>query len=238
MNLLIDIGNTRAKYVFEESGELSQVFHCDIDQLLSVCEQQDKLQKILLVSVSNQDLAIRVDQWAQTKFIEFQQIITEAERFGVKNSYVCPENMGTDKWLALIGGQARYPNKTLLIVDSGTATTIDIINHDKQHIGGWIIPGVNMMMTSLYSNTEKVKGDVERVTELGFGRNTSDNVNFGCWATTIGAVEQAMSLAEKENIKIDHAIFTGGNGQKIKELGKIEGIIIDDLIFVGLQQYL
>ncbi|WP_371374558.1 type III pantothenate kinase [Thalassotalea aquiviva] len=238
MNLLVDIGNTRVKYVLESNGKLSSTKYSHTDEFITRLSQMAIPQSLVLVSVSNQSFADQCQQWADANQVRFVQVETQASAFGVTNSYTYPTQMGTDRWVAILAADYLYPNQTVLIVDSGTATTIDLVSANKQHLGGWIIPGVDMMMSALYQNTAKVKGRIGTVTELDFGQNTSDNVNLGCWAATMGAIELAKMLIAKANLNLEQVIFTGGNGAELQKLSAEQNILEPQLIFYGLKRFL
>ncbi|WP_352284776.1 type III pantothenate kinase, partial [Pseudoalteromonas sp. Q18-MNA-CIBAN-0097] len=68
-------------------------------------------------------------------------------------------NLGIDRWLALIAGFTLYPNTACIVVDAGTATTIDVLDSEGLHLGGWILPGLDLMTSSLTQNTQRVFDD-------------------------------------------------------------------------------
>ncbi|MEW6999767.1 type III pantothenate kinase [Colwelliaceae bacterium BS250] len=239
MNILIDIGNSRIKYVVEKAGQLSEIKHCVGDQLIATLELltiTQPINKILLVSVHEQAITKQLERWATTQQLELILLTSAGSAFGVTNGYQNYSQMGADRWLAILGAQQLYPNQTLLIVDSGTATTIDLLSCNDEHLGGWIIPGVDMMMDSLFNNTKRVAGESGTIDELAFGFNTNDNVNLGCWSATVGAVELAKSTVESLNLTLDKIIYTGGNGSELNRLNKSSSAYCKELIFLGMQR--
>ncbi len=241
MNLLIDIGNSRAKYVADHQGQLSAVNTIKIEAILTLLDaslHNDGLQQLLLVSVSNSNIAEVIEQWCADKQVAFKQLHSEKSAFGISNGYRSYQQMGADRWLAIVGAELLFPEQDILIVDSGTATTVDVLTGDKHHQGGWIIPGVKLMMTALFENTERVNGTTNNIDALAFGLNTNDNVNFGCWAATCGAIEGAMQLAKQNQHAISKVICTGGNGAELERMTHYESIFIEKLIFIGMQRYL
>lgn len=241
MNLLIDIGNSRVKYVVEQAGQLSEIYYCDGGQLIAALERltiSQTIKKVLLVSVNEQAITQQLEKWSAFNQLELLLLTTEKSSFGVTNGYQHFAQMGADRWLAILGAQQLYPNETLLIVDSGTATTIDLLCGTAKHFGGWIIPGVDMMMHSLFNNTKRVTGEFGTITELAFGFNTNDNVNLGCWSATLGAVETAKSEVASLNLTLDKIVYTGGNGCELNRLEKNTSVYCENLIFIGMQRSL
>ena len=80
---------------------------------------------------------------------------SEREACGVTNSYRQPRRLGVDRWVAMIGARAEFET-TCLVVDAGTAVTLDAIDGSGRHLGGQIIPGVRLMAASLASETSDI----------------------------------------------------------------------------------
>jgi len=238
MELLIDVGNTRVKYAFAENKQLSKINHCSTFDFLKLLSSFDQIYSIVIASVSNLLFSKEIHVWAESQDIQIKALKTEAESFGIKNSYENYSTMGADRWLAVLGAQLLYPNENLLIVDAGTAITFDLLDKHKQHQGGWIIPGVDMMMQALFKNTDKVFADQSKIDVLKFGKNTSDNVNLGCWSTVTAAVHGAVAMANNTDYCIERVIFTGGNGAELNRLGHFKATYIDNLVFIGMQRFI
>jgi type III pantothenate kinase len=241
VNLLIDIGNSRAKYVVEQAGQLSDIQHCDCVDLIATLERlaiSQPINKILLASVNDDEITQQLQQWSASKQLEIMLLATAKSAFGITNGYSNHAQMGADRWLAILGAQQLYPQKTLLIVDSGTATTIDLLSGTAEHLGGWIIPGVDMMMNALFNQTKRVMGEVGSISEVAFGLNTNENVNLGCWSATLGAVEVAKSKVVSLNLNLDKIIFTGGNGHELNRLETSNNEYCENLIFIGMQRFI
>lgn len=238
MELLIDVGNSRVKYALLEKKQLSQVNHCSTLDFLKLLGSFDHISSIIIASVSNQLFSDEIHAWAKSQNIQIKALFTEAESFGIKNSYQNYTTMGADRWLAVLGAQRLFPDENLLIVDAGTAITFDLLDKHKQHQGGWIIPGVDMMMQALFKNTDKVFAVPNKIDVLTFGKNTSDNVNLGCWSTATAAVHGAVAMTKNTNYNVERVIFTGGNGAELNRLGQFNADYVDNLIFIGMQRYL
>lgn len=236
MNLLIDVGNTRVKYCFSNQETLSEVKYGQVTDIKEIINHQ-RLEQILLVAVSNQKFCEQVQVWAKSNNVPCQQLHSQASSFSITNSYENHSKMGADRWLAVLGAERLFPKMNLLIVDSGTATTFDILDATKQHRGGWIIPGVELMMNSLFQSTDKVMGEAGKIAQLGFGHNTDDNVNMGCWATTTAAIHGALAMNKNSGISIDKLILTGGNASELNRLGHFRAELVDNLVFEGMQRF-
>ena len=74
-----------------------------------------------------------------------EQTRAEVERCGVRNLYERPEQLGPDRWAALIAARALHSSGPALVVNAGTATTVDMLSGDGRFLGGSILPGVELM---------------------------------------------------------------------------------------------
>ncbi|MGB0938825.1 MAG: type III pantothenate kinase [Colwellia sp.] len=247
--LLVDIGNSKTKYTYFENEQFSTVVSVANEQFnVDVFKLEAKaITKVLVANVANQDIAKKIEQYckgvtnSKGSAIDFLEIKSEKQRGAVVSGYEQPERLGVDRWLAILGGQALYPNQTLLIIDSGTATTVDLLNDDGTHFGGWIMPGIDTLFTSVLSSTKKVNADYQATASMAFGTNTDANVNNACWAMTVGAIKEALVEANKLVTQVDKVILTGGNAEKISTLVQNmqeKPIIESELLFHGMKSYL
>ncbi|MDN3652826.1 type III pantothenate kinase [Thalassotalea ponticola] len=238
MYLLVDAGNTRLKYMLSIDGGIGELAQCSNREFLERLAAFTDLKAIALASVANDAFNEQIAQWAQQQQVNFILLETQAESFAIKNSYANYHTMGVDRWLAVVGAQWLYPHRNAIIIDSGTATTVDVLSANKQHLGGWIAPGIQLMANSLFSHTDKVFGEVSSVSRLAFGTSTSDNVNFGVWSSAVGLVVQAQRLCEQHQLTDPLLLFTGGNGAELNKLGDFNGAVIPDLVFHGIARFL
>ena len=240
MIALVDIGNTRTKFCMVNQGSRGSVISVT-NELLSIDYLTDNfsgINKLIVASVSRNELIERIHQWCKKQGKAYQQVVTEKQREKVVSAYDVPSQLGVDRWLTLVAANALNPNKNVLIIDAGTATTIDILTKDGQHQGGWILAGIDMLFNCVLDNTSQVKANAHKVASLSFGASTSENVNNATWAATVGAICLAISQSEEQGIIIDEILLTGGNGHRLQGLLPHSTTVIDDLVFIGLQVYI
>jgi len=239
MIILIDIGNTRTKYCTVEHGERSQPQAISNESISDdfLTERFTGATKFFVASVSHNQLTDDIDHWCQHNKIVYQRVISEAKKNKITTAYQQPTQLGIDRWLALIGAAESLPNRNILIIDAGTATTFDLLAASGQHQGGWILAGINMLVTSVLANTTQVHANDKEKEQVTFGTNTSENVHNAAWAATVGAVNMAISQSEQQGIRIDDIILTGGNSHLLSSLISQKNLVIEDLVFIGLQTY-
>jgi type III pantothenate kinase len=157
---------------------------------------------------------------------------SESAAFGLSNAYTTPSNMGVDRWLAMLACMKRSVYSNFLVVDIGTAMTIDAIQNGK-HLGGWIVPGVSLLKQSLFKNTQKVFGNEENTFLTAFGNDTPACVNNGCTAQILGTLLMAEREMQKK-VKKYEIFLTGGDKNIFSNL-KIKNIIeCENLVLNGL----
>ncbi len=145
----------------------------------------------------------------------------------VVNSYAQPQSMGVDRWLAMVA--ARYGRSgPLLVIDAGTALTIDVVAADGCHQGGYILPGVQLMEEALIRETGRVRFSDTALLSTEPGQSTAQCVTSGLWIAAFGAV----SLVA--NRHPDHRIvLTGGGGEALLAVG-VRGEWRPHLVLEGL----
>ncbi len=136
----------------------------------------------------------------------------------MKSLYINPEKLGADRWAAAIGARA-LSNGNNLIVNAGTASTIDLLGSNGVHYGGWILPGFGLMQESLHANTAHLPARVipesPQKMSSGFGTSTNESIHAGCIAAQIGAIQRALQLAKTINHPVDRIWLDGGNSRKL-----------------------
>ena len=221
MRLLIDIGNTQVKYVFQQNDNtpFSNIFYVDYQVFLTRLLDEDfsGVRQVILSNVQGQEIQDSIRHWANENKLQFLQVESTKHAFGVTSGYEKPERLGVDRWLTMIGAKQLYPNKNLLIIDAGTATTVDLLAANGQHYGGWIMPGIATLFDSLITRTKRIDAVASTTQHLAFGVNSSACVNHGSWAMTIGAIKEAIIQANTV-MTLDKILLTGGNGPEIAKL--------------------
>mgnify|MGYP003663142985 CR=1 FL=1 len=236
MRLLIDVGNTQVKYVLQTSGlALSEIVYLDYQHFLAQLSQGEfsHVKQVVLANVHGDDIHDAIKSWASFNNIAFVHAQSQATAFGVISSYQQPERLGVDRWLAMIGAKLLYPNRNLLIIDAGTATTVDLLASSGQHCGGWIMPGVQTMFNSLLTRTQKIIATPSAHANLAFGIDSSTCLNHGSWAMTVGAVKEAIIQANSL-LNLDEILLTGGNGEELAKLIVDNFQLEPKLVFYGL----
>ena len=117
----------------------------------------------------------------------------------------------------------------MLVVDAGSAITIDLIGPQGVHLGGYISPGLRLMREALWQGTAKVQVDrVESLNMLVPGTCTQDAVNRGCLLAVVATIEK---LASQYPASI---VITGGDATVVAEALSLTSDHVPDLVLDGL----
>jgi len=146
---------------------------------------------------------------------------------GVTNGYGRPDQLGPDRWAALIGAWSilRGP---CLVVTAGTATTVDVLRGDGRFVGGVILPGLDLMKRSLARNTAELP--LARGRFSAEPRNTADAIETGCLLAQAGAIERAFATMEHGAA----CVLAGGAAPRIARHLSIPVRLVDNLVLEGL----
>lgn len=232
MILLIDIGNTRIKWGLFENGQwLSEgaLLHRDARELGTVVQAHAGISTALGVNVAGTAIADAIDHMLDKQGLRLHWLHTSERCCGVINLYDTPQQLGVDRWTALIGARSIHDGNCL-VVTAGTATTIDRLDSAGRFLGGAILPGIDLMRRSLSGNTAQLPFAEGRYTTTP--RNTADAIVSGCLSAQIGAVHLLFrSIADRPDAL---CLLSGGGAPMLEGSLDIPLRRVDNLVLRGL----
>ena len=144
-----------------------------------------------------------------------------------------PSQVGSDRIVIAVAALAEY-KAPLLLMDLGTATTIEAVEPDNVYMGGVIIPGVRVSLDALTSRAAQLPGiSLDRPKQV-IGKNTVDCMRSGMMYGTAAMIDWLVERMEEELGHRCTLIATGGLAQFIAPLCKREIILDKDLLLKGL----
>jgi type III pantothenate kinase len=153
--------------------------------------------------------------------------------FGVVNHYHQPEQMGADRWLAVLAAHDLHPHDPLLVVCAGTALTIESLTASGDFLGGLILPGYRTMLASLARNTARLDQPAGRY--VAFPQCTEDAIATGVLDAMCGAIDRAYSrLVQSGGCMSPVVLVTGGDAALLAPLLARPVQIVDNLVLIGL----
>ena len=153
---------------------------------------------------------------------------------GVTNSYEQPSKLGIDRWLAMMAAWQLVAG-LVIVVDAGTALTIDIVDQKGRHSGGYILPGRRLLLGVLSSGTEKVRYDEVVGVSASPGVNTGECVEHGCWLSLLAAIREVVAAVAKRQGQLPAVVLTGGDASNLLLLADEDGWLhVEELVLDGL----
>jgi len=250
MKLLIDAGNSYIKWALIDGSERLHSDMVPIDQAgeftdlfcVRCGKPRSYFREIEQIWVSNVAGEKVSQQIRNIKFVKPDQIffVTPQEsQCGVSNGYDRVEQLGIDRWVSLIAAWRLVQGKCL-VVNSGTATTIDALSERGEFLGGLIIPGIELMQRCLLSGTDRLKSEVEDVDDVMlhgrdielFPKNTGEAMFIGAILATSGAIERQYASLGDETAPV---VLSGGSASLLKKNLNMPLNFVDNLVLQGLQ---
>lgn len=229
--LVFDVGNTRVKWGVAEDGRLARTGSITHETLkesgfatLTTRLPRD-VDRVLASNVAGATFGTRLSGVIGIHCGQDLHFVhSEASAYGVTNSYKRPRQLGVDRWVAMIGARAAW-RSPLLVVDAGTAVTIDALDGDGRHLGGQIIPGIVMMANTLRAETSDIAKTSRARKKSGraaamFANSTDGAIVGGAVNAVCGAIDRARRALAKEHRR-PQLVLTGGDGSRILE--ELEG---------------
>lgn len=237
MILLADVGNSRIKWAscdqgtFQIRGQSNHRSEHWAELATRLWGTLDHPTRTILVSVAGAEARAYLADWIrQTWAIEAEFVVSTVEAHGVCNAYAEPERLGADRWVALIAARALI-GTSCIVVDCGTAITIDALAADGRHLGGVIIPGMRLMREALYRETRQIPPEAGEARL--FGQSTCDGV-WGGAAYAVAAAIDGITARMETIAGSGPRLLTGGDAEAILPFLQAPYRLEPELIFQGL----
>lgn len=241
--LIIDVGNTRIKWgVFDDAGELKAHGSVTTNALdsLEPSPAWASCERVVISNVAGSAVYQALDRLLIGKQLHYAQ--SSAAACGVRNEYRDPKQLGSDRWACLVAAWHHY-HEPCVVVSAGTAVTIDALGRDGEtgggvFLGGYILPGFQLMQQSIVDKARGVK--TGEGSPQVFPRTTADALHNGSLAAITGAIQVLINrLKQKENA-LPKIVIAGGDAEIIYEfLAQDDALvnrlaIADNLVLQGL----
>ena len=247
MLLVLDVGNTHIHVgVFKQDKIICQFRYStasvDItsDQIGIFFRQSLREHEINPSSIKGcaiSSVVPRINHSLGSAIIKYFKIkaffINHTVQLGMDMSKIAANEVGADRMASCVGAMEQFPNKNLIVVDLGTATTIDIVTKDKVYLSGSIIPGVKLSLNALCGGASQLSSTTITKPNVAIGYDTPTNILSGLYFGHLGAIKEIISRSIKE-LKDDNIVIvaTGGFSNLFKE-ENIFDVISPNLILDG-----
>lgn len=234
--LAIDSGNTAIKWGLHDGSHWYAQDSVLQHECMSLAKVWVDLPPPVSIMISNvagrqvaDDLTVLLAPWK----IKPTWITARASQCGVSNGYANPEQLGSDRWAALLAAWHRK-QQACLVVDTGTAMTVDALDNQGRFLGGIIVPGPESLLQVLSEYTNVQIADSGRF--QCFPDNTDSALASGVVHALVGALERMHHLLIKQTDTETVPLILSGRGATwlLPHLHHISYEKIDDLVLEGL----
>lgn len=244
MLLLVDAGNSRIKWnvMTEGTGDLggkTKVVAWSSVSLETFFDEQWKsltdISRVLVSNVIGDEFSKALRKWVTNHWLISTEFITPTKTaFGVSCGYDKPDQLGVDRWLSLIAAKTMSEDGAVCVIDCGTALTFDTLSDQGKHLGGLIVPGLDMMRKSLIKETRGINIQSKETKITLFGKNTMSCVNSGSVYSVVATIDRVAEEVRKEANSKVKCIITGGSASMLEPLFKGKYQYEPDLVLLGL----
>ena len=215
-SILVDIGNTNTKWKFEEEYFILPTENFELD-LLPSCP------RIWISNVSSNSF--------KSKKFNVCFVESQVRYKSLTNVYSDPKSLGCDRWLGMIASYELSQGKSFVLVDVGTAITIDIVNNSGNHLGGLIFPGLKKLRGCFNNFPVSSDKNIDQI-----GQSTEKAWTIGTLSLIVNAINHKITELK---VKFPEALIfiTGGGYTDIQEFLEFDYSYHENLVLDGLEFY-
>jgi type III pantothenate kinase len=191
--------------------------------------------QIVAISSVVPELNYTLRSCCQKYFSLEPMILRPGLKTGLKIAYKDPKEVGSDRIADAMGAIKLFPDRNLVVVDFGTATTVCAITKDRVFLGGNIMPGIRLAMEALEAKTAKLPSVEIKPTRTAVGKTTTESIQSGLYWSNVGMVRELVSRISAESFADEPplVIATGGFANLFHREDLFDHVV-SDLILVGL----
>src|SRR5688500_16363421 len=232
--LTVDSGNTRLKWGLHDGSHwLKQgaIPQGSRELLEREWKNLPEPSRIVISNVANpevkEELSELLAQWKPDP----EWIAAVPYQCGVRNYYARPAQLGSDRWAALVAAWVSE-RQGCLVVDAGTAMTVDALSDTGEFLGGIITPGIDLMQKILVEDIESLKSGDGKFCD--YPDSTADALYSGAVHALAGAIERMSALLAGTLGRVPECILSGGAAQQLQPQLNVNVKVMDNLVLQGL----
>lgn len=236
--LYLDIGNSFLKMATRDNRSWRIVFdgeHSRLNELYSIIETASDLKEVLVSSV-RRDITQRITE--NLPGVTFRKFGTADIPVKMLN-YKTPETLGLDRFLVCLGAARESQNTDVIVIDSGSACTVDMMTKKYVYCGGIIMPGLSIVKNAMKNHLPELPAASHEIPKEWPGKSTTECIE---WGVNGGFLFAIRGFLEKYRATVDDPdiYITGGDAVKLIEwLGDDADHFIyrKDLIWEGMEKF-
>ncbi len=233
--LYLDIGNSACKWRLVDGQTRRQGSCSRQDHWQAILKQipETRPDQVHIASVAGQN----ANQQLQSDIERHWQLIPQFYKstkagLGVTNAYDEPARLGVDRWLCVLEAYHRYGAS--IVIDCGSAITIDAVAADGRHLGGYIVPGLRLLKDSLLQGTAEVCPAEVPLQRIDLGRDTASAVGNGALCMVADFICARVVALQQQLTDTCTCVATGGDLAYIlphlaMTVRQVDGLVLDGL---------
>ncbi len=242
--LLLDLGNSyiKAQWWSDDSLQSSTSIRINLNWLLNFNQYLYglKVSSCYFASVPGSEIENDLQQSLYEYFpnLKLQRLSSKVHCRGVVSAYPESTRLGIDRWLALMGA-AEVTQQNAIVIDAGSAITVDLLRADGQHLGGAILPGFNTSVArfkDILSVADFDHAEIQSVEEPGCSTESCIHINY----QTETGIYLNQLIQRWAGLLADDAILivSGGDAERVVRHVDYDYRLIPDLVFRGMRRQL
>lgn len=239
MLLAVDAGNTRIKWGLRRGeawvahGSVASAEAAGLAQTWAALAERP--QRVIVSNVAGRAVGEAIAMALTVLGAARLPFSSVREQAGVVNRYDLPEQLGSDRWAALIAARSRVRG-ACLVVNAGTAIVVDALMPSGEFIGGIIAPGVDLMVDTLARRVESLR--VSAGGYRDFPRNTPDALATGAVEAAAGAIEGMAAKLESLAGAAPAIVLSGGAAARLlphvrRPVQQVDTLVLDGLVIAA-----
>ncbi|MBS0367076.1 MAG: type III pantothenate kinase [Proteobacteria bacterium] len=248
--LLVDIGNTRIKWVRVDGGRLG-ARHAAAHGNWKIADFSRRLfgdraragvratavTRVVASSVAGGRVDARLRSAARAYGVRVHFVQSVRVGGGVRVGYAEPWRLGVDRFAAIVGAHGLFPAIPLLVIAVGTAMTLDLVSGEGRHHGGAIVPAPDLMIQTLLARTHGIRRRARGGSNAArgpFGRSTRAGVEQGARYAAAALIDRAVDDARALVGRPPLVVLSGGDSAAVRGLVHSRAVTVPDLVLRGL----
>jgi type III pantothenate kinase len=234
-----DVGNTRAKAgIFQGDKLLETRSGMQPDQTwLETLARAGQPTGAAIATVNeplSEELERLLDGWNLSRRLVLRSDGALLREGWLKSDVTTPTTIGIDRLLGMLAAVEQSPGHTLIVVDAGSAITVNLVTADRVFRGGAILPGLKLLTAALRRGTAALpEVAIDRVPPA-LGRSTEDAIASGITRAALGAIERLIDELRPLVVDVPGVMVTGGDGPMLSPHIARPHHLVPDLVLHGL----
>ncbi len=246
MFLAVDIGNTTIAVGIYDANKL--LAHWRLSSILHTSDElgiyllnllrMNNLQPEKITGAAFASVVPSLDfpfSEAIRNYFGFEALQVDAStNIDMKIRYKNPREVGADRIVAAYAGREKY-GAPLVVIDYGTAITLDAVSSEGDYLGGAIAPGLFSGISALFSKAAKLPKVALKIPESVIGKNTDEAIQSGILLGNAGLTDRIVELIKKEIGTNAKVVMTGGHAELMSKISRGVDYVDPWLMLDGLR---